>query len=363
MIREATVGTRVSLLALSVVLVSVTAAGAGSLPEWAAPRKIHEVRSVAGPRAISDQPLETVAVLESFLEQSWPELVLALEEARWEGSPELLRAAVEAGAIEERSILPGADLRWMAFRRDETVGVIEDVRWAGQEPLEAFETLAIDASRSRSADGELSKVVVEVFDAEGKKVQEIELEPPFKESVGFDRSGTLTYRAVAVDRHGQRSELPWEGTVVVRPRSRILAGIGYGHEQRALDESESEAERSSQAVLVHGGMSYLVRPNLEVAGVLGGAVNTHDRDDSGVFGDVELNWVRKWGFAGLELGVWDLTDDGRKASWLLHLGQDAGFEVAGWPLHACLSARFLLDSPGNPHDNFVISRGLRLRRR
>jgi hypothetical protein len=224
---------------------------------------------------------------------------------------------------------------------------------------ELCDKLLLDASGSSSPSGELDKVIVEVVAKDGEVVKEVVMDRPYMTTVKPGSSGTFTYRAVAVDQHGQRSD-PWEAVVEVHPRMRVKAGTFIAHEQRETEELG--ARRGSLIVAAEGGLSYMLRRNLEIGATVGGFLNTNEQDASGLFADAEFNWVGARGFAGFGVGLWDPSNsETSDASWLMHAGQDTKWEVAGWPLQLYLEARFFLDTPGNAQDNFVFALGARVR--
>ena len=83
----------------------------------------------------SREPAATEADLQRLFEKYESDLRKVLELADWEGDPDALFAAVKAGGAEERSMPPGTEFGWMAFRKKGEPACVRNIMWKGAAPF------------------------------------------------------------------------------------------------------------------------------------------------------------------------------------------------------------------------------------
>lgn len=86
----------------------------------------------------SREPAATEEDLQRLFVKYEADLRKVLELADWEGDPEALFAAVKAGGAEERSMPPGTEFGWMAFRKNGEPACVKNIMWKGAAPFPAW---------------------------------------------------------------------------------------------------------------------------------------------------------------------------------------------------------------------------------
>ncbi len=166
--------------------------------------------------------------------------------------------------IREIDVNPGEKLQWMIFRKNETIEVVRDVVWVGQEPFAAFllnvdkagawyafvisaksgnvflalprlmpvvelasndvpfcevvispislsagEDVTVDASQSADSDGTVMSMLVQVEDANNTLISKNIIDkPPFIERLTMTQPGNYAIRVSVIDDKGKESYSP-----------------------------------------------------------------------------------------------------------------------------------------------------------
>lgn len=223
----------------------------------------------------------------------------------------------------------------------------------------AGEEFMVDASASKAQVGEMKSIKVEVVDAAGAKVTEMDLASPFKTATHLDKAGTYTYRAVATDTLGQSSSNTCSGEIIIRPKLGWLTDFFSGKERRV----RTGFSGGRCAPLLGGklGLSYLISPTFEFNAAVGSAFNLRDGDNYSVFVDTELNYVGKGAFIGSGIGWWDITHKPTStADWLVQFGVYLPSKVGWRPMSLFVQGRVPLNRVNDIENNYIVWGGLRL---
>lgn len=86
----------------------------------------------------SKEPAATEEDLQKLFVRYQDDLREVLELARWGGDPDDLFAAVRNGGAVERSMPPGTEFEWMAFRKRGEPACVRNIMWKGKAPFPAW---------------------------------------------------------------------------------------------------------------------------------------------------------------------------------------------------------------------------------
>ena len=223
---------------------------------------------------------------------------------------------IKESAFEEKEIAIGEKFMWMLFRSRGKVKVVQDLEWAGKEPIPVFsftvvrefkhyefvmpkpcgniallkveevvpdaicdirvepekaninDPISVDMSGSQYA----KSMEVEVFNAEGKKITTKMLTPDSpKWQTKFDKPGEYVFRAKAFNAKGTPSTNPCDAKTYINhpPLCQITASPTEDYITKPFTFDASGSSDSDGDV---------VRANFEIADETGNVVNTHATD-------------------------------------------------------------------------------------
>lgn len=223
---------------------------------------------------------------------------------------------IKESAFEEKEIAIGEKFMWMLFRSRGKVKVVQDLEWAGKEPIPVFsftvvrefkhyefvmpkpcgniallkveevvpdaicdirvepekaninDPISVDMSGSQYA----KSMEVEVFNAEGKKITTKTLTPDSpKWQTKFDKPGEYVFRAKAFNAKGTPSTNPCDAKTYINhpPLCQITASPTEDYITKPFTFDASGSSDSDGDV---------VRANFEIADETGNVVNTHATD-------------------------------------------------------------------------------------
>lgn len=223
---------------------------------------------------------------------------------------------IRESAFKEKEIAIGEKFMWMLFRSQGKVKVVQDLEWAGKEPLPVFsftvvrefkhyefvmpkpcgnisllkveevvpdaicdirvepekaninDPISVDMSGSQYA----KSMEVEVFNAEGKKIATKTLTPDSpKWQTKFDKPGEYVFRAKAFNAKGTPSTNPCDAKTYINhpPICQLTASPTEDYITKPFTFDASGSSDSDGDV---------VRANFEIADETGNVVNTHATD-------------------------------------------------------------------------------------
>lgn len=123
--------TRKTCLALSFLVLLSTVLAAGQVQ--------HRVTRLNNPgAAFQVPPPQTIQDLQKMVDTRRSDIEFLLREKGWHGSMDDLVQAVRSGNITETNISPGAELPFLAMRRQGRPVYLDNVVWSGSKPFSAF---------------------------------------------------------------------------------------------------------------------------------------------------------------------------------------------------------------------------------
>ncbi len=224
--------------------------------------------------------------------------------------------------------------------------------------VEAYDTIAVDASASVTPGSAIERVEVTVVKRNGQPATSLTLTEPWVGELELAAAGTYWLRAEAVDSYGRRSD-PYRAKLEVGANNvfSIAGVVGYG---------ASPVDGTNDAVSgwlggVRGSFDQRFTKSAEVALALGLLYDDgHSREL--VHLDVAVDWLTDWGFLGAGVGLWDLTHgDNRDLDLILRGGTDVGWKVRGEPVVVFAEGRLVVEELDNVDDAYRFLAGIRLR--
>lgn len=397
---------RIVAVALFAMMLSGMAPGTANAQEYT------DIKRLGTSQALCE-PITTRAELQDWFRNNRATVLAVLRDANWEGNPEDLFRAVANGEFSETRVPVGTRMLWMGRQVEGVPNASRLVRWAGDQPIVAFEleitsngkiydmiipkvccNLSLlevreplppaspDLSLSATCAGEPltvmassmdGEVTVTVTDPEGETLQ------PRRTADGnwvVDTTipGRYIVEATAQNANGTsgttRQEVVLEACpvaeVVAPAKSRVKPYIGpfVGYENRTRDLCNCVKEVDAALAGLLGGVAVPIAERADFFAQIGGAANFEESKWSALFADVGVDWrVGEKGFLGAGVGVWDITDSGqRDGNVFVHGGVDTPWTFQNSPVQWFAEGRFLLDEDDVPDENndFVALTGLRM---
>jgi hypothetical protein len=183
--------------------------------------------------------------------------------------------------------------------------------------------------------------------------------PPFRQETHIDKGGEHTFTAVATDSLAQSSTNECKASLYVLPRLGLVTDWMGGKERRVREEFLGG--HCAPLIGIRAGMNYMLRRDVELVFLGGGAINPEDTDLSALFVDGELNWRGDKGFFGGGFGGWDLTDSDLVAATAKVQGGFAlPWKVGRKPVMFLMEGRVFLDELDDIENNYVLFGGIRI---
>ncbi len=344
-------------------------------------------------------PVRDLAAVRQMLQEprSREGLATVLEEAGL-GSltprvTEVLSTAVP-GVLRETTIPVGATWQWMALRRNGQAGIVRQIRWGGQQMLEAFEFVVDDLNRTYTfvlieECGNLA-LVSDVPSLEAARQAQV-AEQERVAAAERERAAAAAAAAEAAARAERDRADAERAAAAARAEQERLA------QERAAEEARLEAERQAEAARVAAlerakidwfaagffGKERRVRNDLvggecdpifgvkfgpdirltdtvRFAPAIGVTINTDNGDNSSLFAEAEIRREFARAFIGGGAGVWDFNHSDTVApSLLVDFGLLLNEAASGNKLYFTTEGRMFLNAADDIRNNYQFWGGLR----
>ena len=351
-------------------------------------QQYQKIKRLGTRQAICKPAISTGDELQAFFRNQRGDVLAILADAGWEGNPEDLFAAVEAGNFEQQSYPVGSRLEWMGRRVKGRIKAEPRVEWVGKAPFQAFE---IDVASNCKAyriivpnaccnvslvsaepqptpeptldvtQGEDSTVTVTAIAPGGAAVEVTKIGPDgSREQLPLDENGTWTgkldpaeyrFEAVATDECGTSPVVATPFALAAPPKRSFRPYVApfIGRQVRDYDPF---------LVGVEGGLQFPLNDKFALFGQVGGSYNTDDSELS-TYADLGGDLLFERGFVGLGIGVWDINNsDTRDNTLLLHGGGDTPWTAGTASIQWFGEARIFEDGT-HIQDNNILKLGLR----
>lgn len=377
-------GTSTIVLALAVASIAVA-------QEGGTPTAVRDIHRLGGTTALYKSPLTTVANLKRMADdpKASANIRTVLGQA---GLPELADGVVAAltaantsvtrgdcrdetpadGAIVECEVHPGQLLHWMAYRPKggTKVGLLRDMRWAGQKPFQAYLFRVTKNNRAYTFVvpkdcGNLSLLGVQEEPtrlalavpppAPPPPPPPPPSPPPPPPPVLLPPPPPPPPLAMQVppSASAKGSPLFFDGLV------------GKDRRVRPIEGTDQEYAQCSPLIGLKIGVAKRYTNNWELAGAFGLAISLVNADDkvreNELFADVEANKYLSGGsFIGTGLSLWDLShSDTFTPAWIIHAGLPLA-KNATHPVYFLVEGRLFFDQLSDVQNNYLIWGGVRV---
>jgi hypothetical protein len=279
--------------------------------------------------AICRPALRSGADMQKFFATRRADVDAILAAAGWNGNPEDLYKAVQAGQYKEVSVPVGAKFKWMGMREKKKIVAKPDRRWAGKNPFAAYEVEVVSK-------GAKHKFVVPKPCCNLALVSSEALPPPPPPPAPVAVPPPAPVAAPAPAKAAWLPFVaPFIGVIERNFPDPLLVGAGAG----VLHPLNPDWD-----MLVQLGVGY-------------------DDEHSHTSLFAEIGALRKVGngYFGGGVGAWDITDsDLFDGTIWLEAGLNTPWKVSGTPVQWFVNGRVFWEELDNIDDNFTLSTGLRI---
>lgn len=324
-----------------------------------------EVRRLGTSQAICKPGVETPAELQAYFAENPDAARAILQDANWEGDPQVVLDAIAEGRFTEKSYQPGTKLEWMGLRDKSGAAKAGPKRiWAGKEAFIGYELEVVHGCNAYQM--VIPKACCNLSLA---SVSKVEVAPKLTTSVNGDSMTVCSdpgAKVMLTGPDGASKELPldsngcWTGealaegsysldataecgvaaatatiaAAVVPPAPApkkfipfIAPYIGTETLMRYEAHWDMDMRDSSGIVGLRGGFKYALGKDLWLVPQLGiqhrtGVNEGNTYPDEGISLDVGIEkFVTDYFFIGAGIGIWDLDDsDFREESVFVNFG-------------------------------------------
>jgi hypothetical protein len=309
-----------------------------SLSSFAETKKLEQIGRYTLVRIKGEVPTEEV--MKTLVEKYAPDIKYGFDLAGYGDLFLPFMDQIKESAFKEKEIAIGDKFKWMLFRSRGKVKVVEDLEWAGKEPLPVFsftvvkgfmhyeivmpkpcgnisllkveeiipdavcdiqvepekaninDPISVDMSGSKHA----KSMEVEVFNAEGKKIatKSLTADSP-KWQTKFDKPGEYVFKAKAFNAKGAPSTNPCDAKTYINhpPTCQLAATPTEDFITRPFTFDASGSADSDGEV---------VKADFEIADETGNVVDTHSTDKP-------FNWEMVFDEPGVYTVTVVVTDD------------------------------------------------------